>query len=195
MLLTFVSETGEQMNYYLDIRIKPDAEMRENVLLNKLYTKLHKALFDIEATDIGVSFPNYKVTLGQTLRLHANEDRLVEFQKSNWIGGLSGYCQIAEIQVIPPQVTYRTVSRIQSTMSKAKLQRLIKRATIDLDDIKAYKAKMFEKGLNNPYLELESTSNNHKHRRYITFGELTNTAIIGSFDAFGLSKIATVPWF
>ncbi len=195
MSLKFASEAGEHMDYYLDIQIKPDAEMRENVLLNKVYTKFHKALFDMNATDIGISFPNYKITLGHTLRLHATEDRLAEIQKLNWIGGLSGYCKVTAIQMIPALVTYRTVSRIQSTMSNAKLKRLIKRSTIAEDEIKVYKVKMFQKGLDNPYLELESTSNNHKHRRYLVFGELTNIATDGHFDAFGLSKIATIPWF
>jgi CRISPR-associated endonuclease Csy4 len=43
------------MNRYLDVKIKPDAEMPENWLLNKVYTKLHKAIFDLLATDIGIS--------------------------------------------------------------------------------------------------------------------------------------------
>ena len=45
------------MNYYLNIFIKPDAEMRLNFLLNNIYTKLHKALCDLNLTNIGVSFP------------------------------------------------------------------------------------------------------------------------------------------
>ncbi len=43
------------MDYYIDIKIKPDAEMRENVLLNKVYSKLHKALFSLKSSDIGVT--------------------------------------------------------------------------------------------------------------------------------------------
>jgi len=34
------------MNHHIDIKINPDAEMRENVLLNKVYTKFHKRLSD-----------------------------------------------------------------------------------------------------------------------------------------------------
>ncbi|MDC9727690.1 MAG: type I-F CRISPR-associated endoribonuclease Cas6/Csy4, partial [Candidatus Thioglobus sp.] len=56
------------MSYYLDVQIKPDAEMLENWLLNKVYTKLHKAIFDLNATDIGVSFPQVKVKLGCIIR-------------------------------------------------------------------------------------------------------------------------------
>jgi len=54
---------------------------------------------------------------------------------------------------------------------------------------------MFTQGLDNPYLELESGSNGHKHRRYIQFGELLDAPVKGEFDQFGLSKVATVPWF
>lgn len=64
-----------------------------------------------------------------------------------------------------------------------------------VDEIKAYKAKMFSRGLDNPYVELGSGSNWHKHRRYIEFDDLQSGAQSGDFDRFGLSKTATVPWF
>lgn len=183
------------MNFYLDIKIKPDAEMRENVLLNKTYTKLHKALFTLKSTEIGVGFPCYKVMLGDVIRLHGTEAKLTELQSSDWLGGLKGYCTISLIQAIPADVSYRNISRIQSNMTEAKLRRLIKRGSISEEETKSYKAKMFQKGLDNPYFELESGSNGHKHRRYIQFGELLSEPVNGEFDQFGLSKTATVPWF
>lgn len=183
------------MNYYIDIQIQPDAEMRENELLNKVYAKLHKALFDLQSADIGVSFPDYKILLGRTLRIHATENRLSELQALNWLGGLSGYCKVSAIKPIPENVQYRTVSRVQSTMSEAKLQRLIKRKTIAESDIKHYKAKMFQKGLDNAFVELQSTSNKQQYRFYFTFGELCDIATEGEFNQFGLSKTATIPWF
>lgn len=183
------------MQHYIDVRIKPDAELRENVLLNKVYTKLHKALCDLKSTDIGVSFPEYKIKLGCVIRIHAMEMRLEALQQGDWLGGLIGYCAISAIQSIPGQVRYRTVSRIQSTMSPAKLKRLIKRGSIQESEIKQYKAKLFQNGLDNPFLELESTSNGHLHRRYIAFSELMDKPMQGEFDQFGLSKTATVPWF
>lgn len=54
---------------------------------------------------------------------------------------------------------------------------------------------MFSQGLDAPYLELQSASNGHRHRRYIEFGELLDAPVRGEFDSFGLSKTATVPWF
>jgi len=183
------------MNHYINIQIKPDAEMRENVLLNKVYTKLHKPLHSLKTNDIGISFPNYKVKLGDVIRLHGSEASLTELQSSNWLGGLIGYCDISEIQEIPNDVKHRTVSRIQSNMTASKLRRLIKRGSINADEAKQYKAKMFTQGLDNPYLELESSSNGNKHRRYLAFGELLEIAAEGEFDQFGLSKTATIPWF
>lgn len=183
------------MDYYIDITIKPDAELRENLLLNKVYTKFHKRLCDLKSTDIGVSFPEYKVKLGCVVRIHAAEKRLEVLQQGDWLGGLIGYCAISAIQSIPSHVQYRTVSRIQSTMSPAKLKRLVKRGSIRESEIKQYKAKMFRKGLDNPFLELESGSNAHLHRRYIAFSELMDKPMQGKFDQFGLSKTATIPWF
>lgn len=183
------------MNSFFDIELKPDAEMRENVLMNKVYAKLHKTLFDIKATDIGVSFPQYKVMLGKVLRVHSRAERLVQLQGNNWLGGLAGYCAIGDIQATPVGAKYRRVSRIQSNMTQSKLNRLIKRGSITDSEVKSYKAKMFSIGLDNPYFELESGSNGHKHRRYIRFGELVDKPVIGEFDSFGLSKTATVPWF
>jgi len=183
------------MNHYIDVLIKPDAEMRENYLLNKVYSKLHKALVDLKSSDVGVSFPQYEIILGKILRLHGSEIKLSELQATNWLGGLSGYCNVSGIEPIPCDVLYRTVSRKQSTMTEAKLRRLVKRGSIGDSELKSYRAKMFAKGLDNPYLELESGSNGHNHRRYLQFGELAAESVEGLFDQFGLSKTATVPWF
>ena len=183
------------MKHYIDILIKPDTEMRKNVLLNTVYAKFHKALFTLQSKDIAVSFPQYKVILGKILRIHGTESKLTELQATNWLGGLAGYCKVSAIQTIPNEVVYRTISRKQSNMTEAKLRRLIKRGSITQDEIKGYKAKMFQQGLDNPYLELESTSTGHKHRRYLVFGETNKSITVGEFDFFGLSKTASVPWF
>ena len=62
--------------------------------------------------------------LGGTIRIHGTKAKLAELQATNWLGGLSGYCHISEIQAIPADVMYRTVSRKQANMSESKLRRL-----------------------------------------------------------------------
>ncbi len=183
------------MNYYINVLIKPDAEMRLNVLLNAIYTKLHKALCDLSSTSIGISFPKYEITLGNLLRIHGDKLALHDLQSSDWIGGMRGYCDVSPILPVPQSTKFRTVSRKQTTMSQAKLRRLRKRNPISGDEVRSYKAKMFSRGLNNPYVELVSGSSGQKHRRYIEFGELRDQPVSGDFDQFGLSKSVTIPWF
>lgn len=183
------------MDYYLDIKVVPDAEMRESVLLNKVYTKLHKALFDLKSNCIGVSFPEYRIKLGKLIRIHGEQGMLNDLQDLHWLGGLSGYCKVSDIVKVPEKCKHRVISRKQANMTEAKLRRLIKRGTIKPEEVKAYKAKMFNQGLDHAFLELDSGSNGHHHRRFIQFGDLVEQSIKGEFDFFGLSKQATVPWF
>jgi len=183
------------MNYYIDLTIKPDSEMRESVLFNKVYAKFHKALVALSSNSIGISFPEYKVKLGHVFRIHGDSVLLQDLQKLNWLGGLHGYCHLSDVQKNPNEVRYRVISRIQSNMTQSKLNRLIKRNSISQEEIKLYKAKMFTKGLDNPYVEFESGSNGHRHRRYIQFGMVSDFPVAGEFDSFGLSKKATIPWF
>lgn len=183
------------MDHYIDIKIKPDAEMRGNVLMNKVYSKFHKALSTLNLTDIAVSFPKHKVLLGNILRIHGSKDRINELQNLNWIGGLKEYCQLTPIQPLPDNLLHRNISRKQANMTQSKLNRLIRRDSISPAEVKNYKAKMFNQSLDDAYLELESSSNGQKHRRYLRFGELQSEPTAGMFDQFGLSKQATVPWF
>jgi CRISPR-associated endonuclease Csy4 len=183
------------MHKYIDIKLFPDAENRSTLLMNAVYSKLHKALYDLSSTSIGVSFPEYNVTLGDVLRLHGSEIDLGALQGKNRLGGMAGYCRVSEILAVPDNVKYRTVSRQHVTMTLSKLNRLIKRGSIPEDEVKQYKAKMFTRGLDNPYLELQSGSNGQRHRRYIQFGDLCDVSTEGVFDQFGLSNTATVPWF
>jgi CRISPR-associated endonuclease Csy4 len=192
------------MEHSLDIMIVPDDEVPIYFIRNKIYSKFHRTLSTLKATGIGVSFPNFKEKLGadrtqkllgNIIRIHGSENSLNKLQSTNWLSGLVGYCDVSTIQSIPGDVKHRSVSRIQSNMTASKLRRLIKRGSINADEANQYKAKMFSQRLDLPYLDLESSSNGHKHRRYIQFGKISDTSVLGEFDQFGLSKTATIPWF
>ena len=183
------------MDYYIDIEIKPNADMRESPLMNLVYTKFHKALVKLETDQIGVSFPSYQIKLGRLLRFHGDKTNLHNLQGLNWLAGIAGYCEISDVRNAPADVKYRTVSRIRTNMSKSKLERLKRRGSITPDEVKSYKAKMFSQGLDNPYIDLESGSTGQNHRRFIRFGPLLDQSVSGKFDSYGLSKVATVPWF
>jgi CRISPR-associated endonuclease Csy4 len=156
-------------------------------------------LFDMKSWKIGLSFPEWEegsVVLGKTIRIHSSWTKeLMQLMRIDWIGDLSKYCSVSEIIKTPVGCKYRIVSRIQPTMSKSKLRRLILRGSIKKIDIKLYKIKNLSNGISNPYLEMISGSNGNLYRRYIKFSELLDSPTEGVFDQFGLSKNATVPWF
>jgi len=183
------------MEYYIDIELKPDAEMRESPLMNLVYNKFHNALVKLKTEQIGVSFPKYHIKLGKVLRLHGDKTNLQNLQDLNWLDGIAGYCEISDIKNVPSDVKYRTVSRIRTNMSKSKLERLKRRGSITPIEEKNYRAEMFSQGLDNPYLDLKSGSTGQKHRRFFCFGPLVDQQVEGKFDSYGLSKVATVPWF
>jgi CRISPR-associated endonuclease Csy4 len=183
------------MDFYQDIILKPDREFPATVLMNSLFAKLHHALSALETTSIGVSFPFQQITLGSLLRLHGAESELISLSNLDWIGSMKGFCKISGVNKVPGNARFRTISRKQGTMSKAKMNRLIKRGSLSQDEVKQYRAKMFSKGMDNPYIDLVSNSNGHRHRRYIEFGEIQDHPVSGEFDSFGLSKTATIPWF
>lgn len=183
------------MNYFIDITLLSNSEFKTTVLLNSVYSKFHKVLCDLHSTSVGISFPRYKVMLGNVIRIHGNEASLNSLQGLSWIGSLRDYCQVSEIACVPLGVRFRNVSRVQSTRSQSKLKRLLKRGSITNEESKNYLTTMFTRGLNNPYVELMSGSSGYKYRRYIKFGDLLEAPVTGSFDQFGLSKTATIPWF
>ena len=193
------------MTHYIEILFNPDDECPLWFLRNALCTKLHKAIFDLSATDIGISFPQVNTRLGCVIRIHSTQSRLQQLQNLNWLGGLSGYCKVSEILPVPDKVNgYQTISRIRQTMSDAKLKKRIEyqktQGILQTSDnveayIKQYKNKMFATSLNNPYLELQSVSTNSLYRLYLQFGKLQNETTGGEFNRFGLSSVATVPIF
>ena len=183
------------MEHFIDIKLQKSKEIRPNILLNNVYTRFHHRLYDIDSRSIGVSFPNYQIVLGEILRIHGNFNDITKLQSVDWLGDLKQYCKVSDISHIPENVRYRTISRVQSTMSQAKLRRLINRGTIPEADIKNYKVEMLKKGTDNPYVELISASNGKLHRRYFQFGKIQDESVLGEFDLFGLSKESTIPWF
>jgi len=149
------------MLYYIEISLFPDQELRSTTLMNVLYTKRHKALYDLKSMTIGISFPKYKKLLGNTIRMYGTELELSHFVDAQWLGGLSGYCAVSEIQPVPENIKHRNISRWQSNMSEVHLRRLIKRAEQRGErfsgvQVKDYRSKMFKEQMTQlPFVELQ----------------------------------------
>ncbi|QRN03374.1 type I-F CRISPR-associated endoribonuclease Cas6/Csy4 [Legionella sp. MW5194] len=183
------------MDHYQDIIIFSEPEFPVPVLMNALYSQLHKALCDLHSTSIGVSFPKYDKTLGNILRVHGNKIALQGLQNLNWIGGMKGYCVENPIRSVPVCTKFRTVYRKQPTKSQSKLRRLLKRGSLAETQIGQYEASRIENFWDSAYFQLVSGSNGKRYRRYLELGKMLDQPVLGEFDQFGLSKTTTIPWF
>jgi len=184
------------MKHYTDILVNSGEMLSQSQLMNLLYNKFHMALVKLKSDQIGVSFPQCQLKPGHIFRVHGDRDLLIKLHDSNWIGDSANKFQVEDIKQIPSIVKYRTISRVRTNMSKSKLARLKRRKSIHgIDEEKSYKAKMYSRGLINPYFDLKSGSTGQCFRLFIQLGELNDKSIGGTFDSYGLSKTGTVPWF
>ncbi len=197
------------MDYYIDIRLRPDPEFKPTVLMNALYAKLHKVLVQLKATQIGVSFPLHgtkdasgKVIrhLGEILRVHGPQAALAQLQAQSWIGAMSESVQVMPISVIPTQVQHRSVRRVQIQSSPERIQRRLVKRLMAREDISEAEASVRITRppalmLNDPYLTVQSTSTGQRFRLFVRHHPAQAQASTGVFNAYGLSTTASLPWF
>lgn len=182
------------MTHYIDIKLKEKTPFEMGELLNNLYSLLHKKIWEMQNTKIGVSFPEYGQHLGSIVRVHGKDTEIANFHAKSWLGELATECDFSEIKSTPKTCKYAKFSRIQQPQSNSKLKRFIKRNNPSEEEIRSYKAKLFGGALDLPYLELLSTSTNQRHRIYIRYEASEQKD--GSFTTYGLSRDgATVPVF
>lgn len=189
------------MDHYINVRLLPDPEFPPDFLMGALYSKLHRTLYDLEADDIGISFPEHKEgvrkrTLGTLLRLHANRQRLMHLLDTTWLKGMHDHVQVSEIQVVPDDVTYRTVTRKQfNTGGESRAKRYAKRHEIPIEEARELYAKVAARRIELPFAKISSRSTGQRFSLFIEHGHERREPLSGTFNHYGLSSSATVPWF
>lgn len=184
------------MDHYLDIRVMPDPEFKESVLMNALFAKLHRALVDVGRGEIGVSFPDLGKNPGSRLRLHGSSDALARLMAQNWLKGLRDYTESGGVLPVPEVRQYRVVQRVQVKSNPERLRRRSvgkgwlteQQAQEQIPDSKAKQTDL-------PFVQLTSKSTEQVFRLFMEHGPLTSTAVAGTFSDYGLSDQATIPWF
>lgn len=186
-------------SHYIDITLRPDPEFSPAHLLNALYAKLHRALVQLGASDIGVSFPQMPSNgqhLGKVLRLHGSMQALQRLQSLPWLQGMQDHLQLSEAAAAPPHAQYRNVSRAQAKSSPDRLRRRhMKRHGLTEAQALAQVPDSVRETLTLPYLDVHSTSTSQRFRLFVRHGPAQAGAIEGVFSAYGFSPAATVPWF
>ncbi|WP_447927699.1 type I-F CRISPR-associated endoribonuclease Cas6/Csy4 [Vreelandella sp. EE27] len=189
------------MDHYIDIHLRPDPDFPEPMLMGALYNKLHRALFDLEANDIGVSFPLRKHgvnarTLGGHLRLHATQARLQQLMTANWLTGMRDHVSVSDILAVPSDAKHINVARRQfNTGSPSRAKRYAKRHDVSESEARQIYARVAEKRIELPFVNINSRSTQQRFSLFIEHGKPREKSVAGVFNRYGLSPDATVPWF
>lgn len=182
----------------MEFTLLPDPEIVTGVLMSELFGHLHLALVEHGAGEIGVSFPqaNDVVGLGNVLRIHSANSRLLVIKKALRLGALVGYMEVIGPRGIPADVTYLTVRRVQAKSSPARLRRrLMRRHGMSLAQAAAQVPDKAKEMLKLPFINLKSASTDQPFPLFIKQGEQQLQSQFGRFSSYGLSATATVPWF
>ncbi len=187
------------MDRYCDITILPDPEFSKHSLMNELFGRLHLALYDLQSSDIGVSFPHVdeeRPSLGDRLRLHGCDASLTALLRLNWLGGVRDHVLLGPLSVLPGNTQHRIVRRVQSKSNPERVcRRYAKRHDMTIEEARARMPEVSPQLLHLPYLSLRSHSTGHPFRLFVEHGSVCPEPVSGSFSFYGLSTRASVPWF
>ncbi len=183
------------MDYYIDIKVLPDPEFKETVLLNALFSKLHRALGQVAEGRVGVSFPDATKLLGNKIRLHGTQTDLTKLMGVNWLQGLRDYAHQSEVKKIPDKVSYKIVRRVQAKSAHNKRKRSVAKGWLSEAEAIQLIPDTQQKMLRLPFLQIKSLSNGNLMRIYVEHSKELDGAVVGTFTSYGFSSTATVPWF
>ena len=200
------------MDHYVDIRIQPDAEFGPSLLMCALFTKLHKALAAGGHQDIGVSFPQAEAgdvppvvsrsgahpryLLGKVLRVHGGATALQRLLSADWLSGMRDHVFCSAVQAVPAKTSHCVVSRVQAKSNPDRLRRRqMRRHGLTAEQAQERVPDTVAEMLDLPFLTIRSQSTGQTFRLFIRQGSPQASPVSGTFNAYGLSAQATVPWF
>ncbi|MBD3587540.1 MULTISPECIES: type I-F CRISPR-associated endoribonuclease Cas6/Csy4 [Salinimonas] len=187
------------MDHYLDIKILEDPEFTAPILMNALFSKLHRALVAVSDNDIGVSFPSAnRSTLGKQLRVHGTKERLEQLEQFPWRKGLGDFTNVVGINKTPDTKEYWLVQRMHVQSSPDRLRRrAMKRHSLTYDQAVERIPDSAGKRLDLPFIRIKSRSTNGQQFplfiKQTLLAEVKTSAIF--FSKYGLSATTPVPKF
>lgn len=192
------------MKCYQEITLLPSADIALYFLWEKMYQQLHLALVENQdndgKVDVGVSFPEYnskQYELGSKLMLVSfSIEKLESLNINKWLSRLNDYLHITTIREVPENIDgYVFFKRIQPKINNARLaRRMAKRKDISYEQALSHFESRAEQMTKLPYINMKSHSSDNKFRLFIEKLDSENQ-VVGTFNSYGLSKSATVPWF
>lgn len=188
------------MDHYIDIRVRPDPEFSAPMLMNALFSKLHRAFVSLHSKTIGISLPEHRNNnprgTGSLLRLHGDIPNLGQLMASNWLQGMRDHVEISNPRPVPDTVRYRVVRRRQFKTNVERLRRRrMKRHHETHEQARQHIPVSVERHVSLPYVTLCSQSTRQTFSLFIEHGPLRDEPKTGTFNSYGLSESATIPWF
>lgn len=212
------------MRFYLEITLLPNPEVGLNFLWSKVFQQLHLGFVEMLDADqrgaIGVGFPKHsadgkRLGLGDKCRLFAEDEAILErFAAPQRLARLSDYVHCTGIRPVPDKLLgYAVYRRVQPKTNPERLaRRYAKRHGVDLatalnmtvelraaGENPAYPLSfrycdMLKPSVALPFIRLQSLSGGQTFCLWIGKTEAL-APVAGSFSAYGLSSVATVPEF
>lgn len=186
------------MDHYLDIRLLPDPEVAPSHLMNALFGRLHRALVEMESSDIGISFPAMGLGatgVGTCLRLHGPVAALRKLMDLDWLKGLRDHVDAGRIDLVPEGAGHLVVRRVQAKSNPERLRRRqMKRKGWTDDQARTAVPDSVAEFLKLPYLTVGSFSTGQRFRLFVK-QRAADQPMAGSFNAYGFSASASLPNF
>ena len=185
--------------HYIDITLQPDPEFSPAHLLGALVAKLHRALVQLEASDIGISFPHYSLrprSLGAMLRLHGSEAALRRLMDQPWLQGMRDHMRLTEVRAVPLNAGLCLVQRRQFKTNAERLRRRrMQRKGESAEQAAKAIPDSIERTPDLPYVQLRSASTGEPFRLFIDQKPVQTSTEAQNFNTYGVSLGAAVPWF
>lgn len=186
-------------SHYIDIQLLPDPEISPAHIMGALYGRLHLALVQLGAKQIGISFPEYRLKprgVGKILRLHGSPADLQTLCASVHFGGIKDLIAVKETLPVPEHARHRAVFRRQFKTNVDRLRRRrmarhgesAEQAALAIPDSAQQHTTL-------PFVQLRSRSSAQAFCLFLAMGEEYATPQKGEFNTYGLSNQATIPWF
>lgn len=193
------------MNHYIEITLRPDAEVGLGFIWQKVYQQIHLALVEVKDADekvnVGVSLPKYgskTFPLGDTVRLFGNmPEDLKALRLDHWLGRLSDYVAMTGIREVPQHIeNHVCFRRKQPKMDFMKrVEKQAKRHGVSIEAaLEHFSNYAKDDQLTLPFVSVYSQTSKQHFPLFIE-KNATPSPVTGKFDTYGLSKEATVPWF
>lgn len=186
------------MKYYIDITVRKNPEIAPQVVMNRLFEKVHLILAEQKRNDTGISFPEFSGKgehLGNVLRLHGSLNTLQDIAEHRYVCHMKDYADFGRVREAPDSKEFFIVSRVQAKSNPERLRRRhMKRHGITAEQSAEKIPDTAAEMLELPFISLNSSSTGQKFRLFIRHTE-TGGFSGGEFNTYGLSKTATVPKF